>query len=62
MRPPRPNHATMSQQYSDWARMQVHLAHESLNPKVRLDHLALAEFYLQLAEGELAASKRLESQ
>ena len=62
MRPPPANHATLAQRYSDWARMQVHLAHQALNPKVRLDHLALAEFYLQRAEGELAAAKRLESQ
>jgi hypothetical protein len=52
----------MAERYSDWARMQVHLAHQALNPKVRLDHLALAEFYLKLAEGELAAVKRLEAQ
>src|SRR5215469_16807102 len=59
MRPPA-NHAAMAQRYSNWARQQVERANQTLNPKARNDRLALAEYYWQLAEGELAAAKRLE--
>jgi hypothetical protein len=52
------DHATMAQCYSDWAREQVDRANRTLNPKARNDRLALAEYYLQLAELELAAAKR----
>jgi hypothetical protein len=48
----------MAQRYSDWARQQVDRANRTLNPKARNDRLALAEYYLQLAELELAAAKR----
>jgi hypothetical protein len=50
----------MAQHYSDWARQQVDRANQTLNPKARNDRLALAEYYLQLAEAELAAAKRAE--
>jgi hypothetical protein len=50
----------MAQRYSDWARQQVERANQTLNPKARNDRLALAEYYSQLAEGELAAAKRSE--
>ena len=50
----------MAQRYSDWAREQVDRAGRTLNPKARNDRLALAEYYSQLAEQELAAAKRLE--
>jgi hypothetical protein len=52
------DHATMAQCYFDWARQQVDRANRTLNPKARNDRLALAEYYLQLAEGELAAARR----
>jgi hypothetical protein len=61
MNPLSGNHATMAQRYSDWARQQVDRANRTLNPKARNDRLALAEYYLQLAEQELVAAKRLES-
>ena len=54
------HHAIMAQCYSDWAREQVDRAGRTLNPKARNDRLALAEYYSQLAEQELAAAKRLE--
>ena len=54
------NHATMAQRYSEWARQLVERANRTLNPKARNDRLALAEYYLQLAEVELAAAKRLQ--
>jgi hypothetical protein len=60
MRAPLGHHAIMAQRYSDWAREQVDRAGRSLNPKARNDRLALAEYYSQLAEQELAAAKRLE--
>jgi hypothetical protein len=50
----------MAQRYSDWAREQVDRAGRTLNPKARNDRLALAEYYSQLAEQELAAAKCLE--
>ena len=50
----------MAQRYADWAREQVDRAGRTLNPKARNDRLALAEYYSQLAEQELAAAKRLE--
>ena len=52
----------MAQRYSDWARQQADRANRTLNPKARNDRLALAEYYLQLAEVELATAKRLEPQ
>jgi hypothetical protein len=55
------HHAIMAQRYSDWAREQVDRAKLTLNPKARNDRLALAEYYAQLAERELAAAERLES-
>ena len=45
----------MAQRYSDWAREQVDRAGRTLNLKARNDRLALAEYYSQLAEQELAA-------
>lgn len=51
----------MAQRYSEWARQQVDRANRTLNPKARTDRLALAEYYLQLMEAELAAAKRLET-
>jgi hypothetical protein len=51
------DHATMAQHYFDWARQQLDRANRTLNPKARNDRLALAEYYLQLAEGVLAAAK-----
>jgi hypothetical protein len=53
------HHAVMAQRYSDWAREQVDRADRTLNPKARNDRLALAEYYSQLAELELAAAKGL---
>jgi hypothetical protein len=50
----------MAQRYADWAREQVDRASRTLNPKARNDRLALAEYYSQLAEQELASAKRLE--
>lgn len=55
------NHAAMAKRYSDWAREMIGRANRTLNPKARNDRLALAEYYFQLAEQELAAAKRLES-
>ena len=49
----------MAQRYSDWAREQVDRAGRTLNPKARNDRLALAEYYSQLAEQELAAATRI---
>jgi hypothetical protein len=60
MRTPPAHHAIMAQRYSDWAREQVNRAGRTLNPKARNDRLALAEYYSQLAEQELAAAKHLE--
>ena len=60
MKAPPGHHAIMAQRYSDWAREQVDRANRTLNPKARNDRLALAEYYSQLAEQELAAAKRLE--
>ena len=60
MKAPPGHHAIMAQRYSDWAREQVDRAGRTLNPKARNDRLALAEYYSQLAEQELAAAKRLE--
>jgi len=54
------SHVTMARRYSDWARQQADLADRSLNPKVRQDHLALADFYLQLANEEVAAANSLD--
>jgi hypothetical protein len=51
-----------AQRYSDWAQQQVDRADRTLNPKAQLDRLALAEYYLGLAEKELAAAKGLEPQ
>jgi hypothetical protein len=50
----------MARRYSDWARQQADLADRAFNPKVRHDHLALADYYLRLAKEELAAANRLE--
>jgi hypothetical protein len=60
MRAPPGHHAIMAQRYSDWAQQQLDRANRTLNPKARNDRLALAEYYLQLAEQERAAVKRLE--
>jgi hypothetical protein len=60
MKAPPGHHAIMAQRYSDWAQQQVDRANRTLNPKARSDRLALAEYYLQLAEQERAATKRLE--
>jgi hypothetical protein len=60
MKAPPGHHAVMAQRYSDWAGEQVDRAGRTLNPKARNDRLALAEYYSQLAEQELAAAKRLE--
>ena len=46
----------MAQRYSYWARQQIERAKRTLNPKARNDRLALAEYYSQLAEQELAAA------
>jgi|EndMetStandDraft_8_1072994.scaffolds.fasta_scaffold1738792_1 hypothetical protein len=62
MRPPPGHHATMAQRYSEWARQQVDRANRTLNAKARNDRLALAEYYLQLAERELAAGVRGEGE
>ena len=62
MRQPPGHHAIMAQRYSEWARQQVDRANQTLNPKARNDRLALAEYYLQLAESELAASRRIAGQ
>jgi hypothetical protein len=43
----------------DWAQQQLDRANRTLNPKARNDRLALAEYYLQLAEQERADAKRL---
>jgi hypothetical protein len=43
----------MAQRYRGWAQQQVDRANQTLNPKARNDRLALAEYYLQLAEAEL---------
>jgi hypothetical protein len=59
MRTPPADHVIMAQRYSDWAREQVDRAGRTLNPKARNDRLALAEYYSQSAEQELAAAKRL---
>ena len=55
------NHAIMAQRYSGWAREQIERAKRTLNPKARNDRLALAAYYSQLAERELAAVERLKS-
>ena len=60
MKAPPGHHAIMAQRYSDWAREQVDRAGRTLNSKARNDRLALAEYYSQLAEQELAAAKCLE--
>jgi hypothetical protein len=60
MTAPPDHHAIMAQRYSDWAREQLDRAGRTLNPKARNDRLALAGYYSQLAEQELAAAKRLE--
>ena len=60
MRQPPGHYATMAQRYADWAREQVDRAGRTLNAKARNDRVALAEYYSQLAEQELAAAKRLE--
>jgi hypothetical protein len=60
MKPPPGHHAIMAQRYSGWARQQIDRANRTLNSKARNDRLALAEYYLQLAEQERAAAKRLE--
>src|SRR6516162_9283578 len=60
MKAPPGHHAIMAQRYSDWAREQVDRAGRTRNPKARNDRLALAEYYSQLAEQELAAANRLE--
>ena len=60
MRPPA-NHAIMAQRYAEWAQQQVDRAKLTLNLKARNDRLALAEYYSQLAERELAAAEQLES-
>jgi hypothetical protein len=57
---PLATHAVMARRYFDWARNQFHLAEKSLSPKLREDHLALAEYYLKLAEDEVAAAQRVE--
>jgi len=51
----------MAQRYSGWAREQIERAKRTLNPKARNDRLALAAYYSQLAERELAAVERLKS-
>jgi hypothetical protein len=56
------HHAIMAERYSDWAQQQVDRANQTLNPKARHDRLALAEYYLQLSEAELAASRRIAGQ
>jgi hypothetical protein len=61
MRSPLGHHAIMAQRYSDWAQQQIDRSNRTLNPKARNDRLALAEYYLQLAEQELVAAKRLEA-
>ncbi len=61
MRPPPEHHIIMAQRYSEWARQQIDRANQTLNPKARNDRLALAEYYSQLAERELAAAERLKS-
>jgi len=58
MTAPPEHHIIMAQRYSDWAREQVDRAGRTLNPKARNDRLALAEYYSQLAEQELAAAKQ----
>jgi hypothetical protein len=60
MKPPA-NHAIMAQRYSEWAQQQLDRAKLTINPKARKDRLALAEYYSQLAELELAAAERLKS-
>jgi hypothetical protein len=45
--------------YLSWARNQFNVADKTLNPKTREDHLVAAAYYLQLAEGELVATKRI---
>ena len=52
-------HADLARRYCDWARSQCGLAERSLTSKGRDDHLALAEHYLKLAEGELTAAHRV---
>jgi len=49
-------HAAMAQRYFGWARSQGDLADKALSPKVREDHLALAEYYLKLGDDEVAAA------
>jgi hypothetical protein len=56
------HHAIMAQRYSDWAQQQVDRANRTLNPKARNHRLALAEYYLHLAAGELAASRSIPGQ
>jgi hypothetical protein len=51
----------MAERYFDWAQQQVDRANRTLNPKARNDRLALAEYYFQLAEGELVAAKSLKA-
>jgi hypothetical protein len=55
------SHADMARRYYDWARNQFDLAERSPNPKVRADRLALAEYYLKLADQEVAAGRTVAS-
>ena len=50
-------HAAMAQRYFGWARSQLDLADKAHSAKVREDHVALAEYYLKLADDEVAASR-----
>jgi len=54
------DHTALAQCYSQWARKQINLAEQSLNPKARNDRFALAEYYFSLAKAELAAVKCLD--
>jgi hypothetical protein len=51
-------HVALARRYFSWCERQIQLAEQTNNPKVRGDHLALANYYLKLAEGELTATQR----